>query len=93
MKRILLRHQRINGKLQLRSADGLINVCLRFVNNVTQSIDGNFSLHAKQRQTDPDDTELITGAYFPSNASYMEHLRVAGDTAKVRLSCHFSSCE
>ena len=91
MKRILLRHQLINGKLQFLSADSLINDSLRFVNNVTQSIDGNFSLHLKQRQTDPDDTELITGAYFPSNASYMEHLRVASDTTKVCPPCHFSS--
>ena len=57
---------------------------------MTRSIDGNFSLHAKQRQTDPDDTELITGAYFPNNAGYLEHLRIAGDTAKVRLLCYFS---
>ena len=90
MKRILPRHQQINGKSQFWSADDITNICLRFVNNVTQSIDGNFSLHAKQRQTNPDDMELITEVYFPDNTSYLEHLQAASDTAKVCLFCYFS---
>ena len=49
----------------------------------TQSIDGNFHQQLKKKKHDPNNTELIYGAYFPNTIEYEDYLNCVGDSTEV----------